>query len=42
MKHHKAIIISDVHLGTEASKAAELLEFLNENHTDILIQRRLR
>lgn len=37
MKHHKAIIISDVHLGTEASKAAELLEFLNENHTDILI-----
>jgi UDP-2,3-diacylglucosamine pyrophosphatase LpxH len=37
MKHHKAIIISDVHLGTEASKVAELLQFLNENHTDILI-----
>jgi UDP-2,3-diacylglucosamine pyrophosphatase LpxH len=37
MKHHKAIIISDVHLGIEASKAVELLEFLDFNHADILI-----
>jgi len=37
MKRYKAIIISDVHLGTEASKAEELLEFLANHHTDILI-----
>jgi UDP-2,3-diacylglucosamine pyrophosphatase LpxH len=34
---YKAIIISDVHLGTEASKAKELLEFLDQHHTEILI-----
>jgi UDP-2,3-diacylglucosamine pyrophosphatase LpxH len=37
MTHHKAIIVSDVHLGTDDSKAKEFLEFLEENHTDILI-----
>lgn len=37
MEHYKAIIISDVHLGTEASKAEELLEFLNQHHADILL-----
>jgi len=37
MKHYKAIIVSDVHLGTDDSKAAEFLEFLNSHHTDILI-----
>jgi UDP-2,3-diacylglucosamine pyrophosphatase LpxH len=37
MKHYKAIIISDVHLGTEASKAQELLEFLDKHYTDILL-----
>ena len=37
MIKYKAIIISDVHLGTENSKAAEFLEFLNTHHTDILI-----
>ena len=37
MKRYKAIIVSDVHLGTDDSKAAEFLEFLNNHHTDILI-----
>lgn len=37
MKRYKAIIVSDIHLGTEDSKAAEFLEFLNHHHTDILI-----
>jgi UDP-2,3-diacylglucosamine pyrophosphatase LpxH len=37
MKHYKAIIVSDVHLGTEDCKAVEFLEFLNNHHTDILI-----
>jgi UDP-2,3-diacylglucosamine pyrophosphatase LpxH len=37
MKHYKAIIVSDVHLGTEASKASELLQFLDNHYTDILI-----
>jgi len=37
MKRYKAIIVSDIHLGTEDSKAAEFLEFLNNHHTDILI-----
>lgn len=37
MKHYKAIIVSDIHLGTDASKAVEFLEFLNNHHTDILI-----
>ena len=37
MKYYKAIIVSDIHLGTEDSKAAEFLEFLNTHHTDILI-----
>lgn len=37
MHQYKAIIISDVHLGTEASKAKELLEFLDTHTTDLLI-----
>jgi UDP-2,3-diacylglucosamine pyrophosphatase LpxH len=37
MKRYKAIIVSDIHLGTEDSKAAEFLEFLSTHHTDILI-----
>jgi UDP-2,3-diacylglucosamine pyrophosphatase LpxH len=37
MKRYKAIIVSDVHLGTEASKAQEFLTFLENHHTDILI-----
>lgn len=37
MNPYKAIIISDVHLGTEAAKAQELLQFLNNHHTDLLI-----
>lgn len=37
MKRYRAIIFSDVHLGTEASKAEELLKFLDTHHTDILI-----
>lgn len=37
MKRYRAIIISDVHLGTDNSKANELLEFLENHHTDILI-----
>ena len=37
MQRYKAIIVSDVHLGTDNSKAAEFLEFLNTHHTDILI-----
>lgn len=37
MLQYKAIIVSDVHLGTDDSKAAEFLEFLNVHHTDILI-----
>ena len=39
MKHYKAIIVSDVHLGTEDCKAVEFLKFLEEHHTDILIKK---
>lgn len=34
---YKAVIVSDVHLGTEASKAKELLEFLEQHPSEILI-----
>ena len=37
MKRYKAIIVSDIHLGTEDSKAVEFLRFLETHHTDILI-----
>lgn len=37
MKRYKAIIVSDIHLGTEDSKASEFLAFLEKHHTDILI-----
>lgn len=36
-KHHKAIILSDVHLGTASSKAKEVVQFLIENTCDTLI-----
>lgn len=37
MKRYKAIVVSDIHLGTDDSKADEFLTFLNNHHTDILI-----
>lgn len=37
MKNHKAIIISDLHLGTKDSKAEEFINFLDNNPTDLLI-----
>lgn len=36
-KHYRTIVISDVHLGTESSKAKELLEFLKKHSCDNLI-----
>ncbi|HXU28203.1 MAG TPA: UDP-2,3-diacylglucosamine diphosphatase [Bacteroidia bacterium] len=36
-KHYKTIVISDVHLGTEGSKAKELVKFLKANTCDRLI-----
>ncbi len=36
-KHHKTIVISDVHLGTADSKAKELVRFLKKNTCDTLI-----
>lgn len=35
--HYKTIVISDVHLGTKASKAKELVRFLKSNTCDKLI-----
>jgi UDP-2,3-diacylglucosamine pyrophosphatase LpxH len=35
--HHKAIVISDVHLGTSGSKAKQLVKFLKQNSCDTLI-----
>ena len=37
MKNYKAIIVSDLHLGTKDSKAEEFLEFLDNHPTDLLI-----
>jgi UDP-2,3-diacylglucosamine pyrophosphatase LpxH len=37
MERYKCIIVSDVHLGTEDSKASEFLDFLNSHHADIFI-----
>jgi UDP-2,3-diacylglucosamine pyrophosphatase LpxH len=37
MNRSKAIIVSDIHLGTSDSKATEFLKFLEEHPTDILI-----
>lgn len=34
---YKAIIASDLHLGTEASKAKEFIKFLDEHTTELLI-----
>jgi UDP-2,3-diacylglucosamine pyrophosphatase LpxH len=36
-KHHKTLVISDVHLGTNDSKAKELVRFLKKNTCEILI-----
>ncbi len=37
IKQYKAIIVSDLHLGTKDSKAKEFLQFLESHPTDILI-----
>jgi UDP-2,3-diacylglucosamine pyrophosphatase LpxH len=34
---HKIVILSDVHLGTKDSKAKKLIDFLEENPTELLI-----
>ena len=34
---YKAIIVSDLHLGTKDSKAEEFIEFIEKNPTDLLI-----
>jgi hypothetical protein len=34
---HKAIIVSDLHLGTKDSRAKEFIEFLDNNPTDLLV-----
>lgn len=35
MKNYKAIIVSDLHLGTKDSKADEFIEFLEAHPTDL-------
>ena len=35
--NYKAIIASDLHLGTKDSKAKEFIEFLEKHPTDLLI-----
>lgn len=35
--HYKTIVVSDVHLGSEGSKAKELVRFLKKNSCDLLI-----
>lgn len=35
--HHKTIVLSDLHLGSKWSKAAEVLDFLRKNSCDTLI-----
>jgi UDP-2,3-diacylglucosamine pyrophosphatase LpxH len=37
MKNYKAIIVSDLHLGTKDSRAEEFLEFIDNHPTDLLI-----
>lgn len=37
MKKHKAIIVSDLHLGIKDSKADEFIEFIDSNPTELLI-----
>jgi UDP-2,3-diacylglucosamine pyrophosphatase LpxH len=37
MKNFKAIVVSDLHLGTKYSKCEEFLEFLDTHPTDLLI-----
>ena len=37
MKKYKAVIVSDLHLGTKDSKAEEFIEFLENHPTDLLI-----
>ena len=34
---YKAIVVSDLHLGTKDSKAKEFIEFLETHPTDLLI-----
>ena len=34
---YKAIIVSDLHLGTKDSKADEFMQFIEEHPTDLLI-----
>ena len=34
---YKAIVVSDLHLGTKDSKAKEFIRFLNANPTELLI-----
>ncbi|MFC2150363.1 UDP-2,3-diacylglucosamine diphosphatase [Calditrichota bacterium] len=36
MKHHRAIFLSDIHLGSKAFQAEKLMRFLKENHADNL------
>ena len=36
-KHHKTLILSDIHLGTSGSKAKQLVQFLKHNTCDKLI-----
>ncbi len=35
--HYKTIVVSDVHLGSDGSKAKELVRFLKQNTADLLI-----
>jgi UDP-2,3-diacylglucosamine pyrophosphatase LpxH len=35
-RHYRALFISDVHLGTRTSQAEALLDFLRENHADVI------
>lgn len=37
MKKHKAIIVSDLHLGIKDSKADEFIDFIDSNPTELLI-----
>lgn len=37
VKHHKTIVLSDIHLGSKWSKAKEVTRFLKENTCDTLI-----
>jgi len=37
MKNYRAIIVSDLHLGTKDSKAEEFLDFIEKHPTDLLI-----